>query len=48
MRHLSNRGDFERSREYFDPDVELIVPDTLPDPGVYRGRDALLGYFGTW
>jgi ketosteroid isomerase-like protein len=35
MYETSNRGDLERALEYFHPDVELIVPDTLPDPGVY-------------
>jgi ketosteroid isomerase-like protein len=48
MYETSNRGDFERALEYFSPDVELIVPDTLPDPGLYRGRDALSGYFANW
>jgi ketosteroid isomerase-like protein len=48
MYETSNRGDFERVLEYFSPDVELIVPDTLPDPGLYRGRDALFRYFANW
>jgi len=48
MYETSNRGEFERARQYFHPDVVLIVPDTLPDPGAYVGRDALFGYFADW
>jgi ketosteroid isomerase-like protein len=48
MYETSNRGDFERALQYFSPDVELTVPDTLPDPGFYRGRDALFRYFANW
>ena len=48
MYEASNRRDFERARDYFHPDAELIVPDTLPDPGVYRGRAELFRYFANW
>jgi hypothetical protein len=32
MYEASNYGDFERALDYVDPHVELIVPETLPDP----------------
>jgi ketosteroid isomerase-like protein len=48
MYETSNRGDFERTRDYFHPDAELIVPATLPDPGVYSGRDKLFRWFASW
>jgi ketosteroid isomerase-like protein len=48
MYEASNQGDFARARDYFHPDAELIVPATLPDPGVYRGRDELFRWFTSW
>lgn len=48
MYDASNRGDFERTRDYFHPEVELIVPATLPDPGIYHGRREMFGWFSSW
>ena len=48
MYDISNRGEFERALEFFHPDVELIVPATLPDPGVYVGRREMFGWFRNW
>jgi ketosteroid isomerase-like protein len=48
MYETSNRGDYDRTREYFHPDVELIVGEVHPDAGVYRGRDELMGWFANY
>jgi hypothetical protein len=33
----------------WDPDIELDCPETLPDiGGVYKGREAVLGWWGEW
>jgi ketosteroid isomerase-like protein len=48
MYEASARRRFDLMPHYFDPDVELIVPDTRPDPGVYRGLEELFRWMGTW
>jgi ketosteroid isomerase-like protein len=53
MYDASNRGDFDRTQNYFHPDVELIVSGDYPDAGVYRGRRGLMRWFanfylGSW
>jgi ketosteroid isomerase-like protein len=48
MYEASNRGDFDRTRDYFDPHVELIASGTHPDAGIYRGRDELLRWFANF
>jgi ketosteroid isomerase-like protein len=48
MYEVSNGGDYERTREYFHPDVELIVGEIHPDAGVYRGRDELMRWFANY
>jgi ketosteroid isomerase-like protein len=48
MYEASNRGDFDRTRDCFDPNVELIVSGTHPDAGIYRGRDELMRWFANF
>ena len=38
-------GDLEGVGKYFADNVEWESPDTLPNGGVFRGRDAVLGSF---
>ena len=40
-----NRGDFERVLRNVSPDVEVRDRDEIPDPGVYRGLDAVREVF---
>jgi ketosteroid isomerase-like protein len=43
-----NRGDFTSSMANWHPEVEWHVLGTLPDAGVYRGRDQILRFFAMW
>ncbi|MFL5820310.1 MAG: nuclear transport factor 2 family protein [Solirubrobacteraceae bacterium] len=40
-----NRGDFETVLRDVSPDVEVRDRDEIPDPGVYRGLDAVREIF---
>jgi uncharacterized protein len=42
------RGDVEHILAVLDPAVEWHTRDNLPDSGVYRGPQAVLGWFATW
>jgi ketosteroid isomerase-like protein len=38
------RGDIERAVAPLDPDVDWVEPETFPDGGRHRGRDAVARY----
>ena len=46
------RGDFHVGAELFDPDIEFVLNPDWPDPGVYRGLEAMQrawgNYLRTW
>ena len=45
----TNRRSFDAVMQGYDPGVELVVSeDVAPDPGVYRGADAVGEWFGSW
>ena len=48
MQDAASRRDSERLRQYFHPDVELIVPSTRPEPGVYRGHQEFFRWMSWW
>jgi ketosteroid isomerase-like protein len=48
MYEASARREWQRTPQYFHPDVELVVPSTRPDPGVYQGREELFRWMMTW
>jgi hypothetical protein len=39
-----NAGDLEGSMRYFDPDVEFSPDPRWPEPGPYRGREAVTSF----
>lgn len=45
----TDRRDWARVRAYFDDDVVLVVaPDVSTEPGTFRGREDVSGWFGRW
>jgi len=46
------RGDWDRAQRLQHPDIEWQDPSDLPDPGVYRGREAVrrrwAEFFDSW
>ena len=43
-----NRGDFDAALRRMHPDIEWQTPDTFPDAGTYRGREAVGKFWQTW
>jgi ketosteroid isomerase-like protein len=45
-----NERDFERAMDRYAEDVVLVVPpaENAPEPGTYKGREAVGGWFGNW
>ena len=43
-----NAGDRSWVLEHLSPDVEWIAPSDDPDPDVYRGHDAVIGFWNQW
>lgn len=39
------KDDPANMRDVLDPDCELIVPDSIPYGGTFRGPDAIIGWF---
>jgi ketosteroid isomerase-like protein len=44
----TNERDFTRALAYYDVDVELLVPPVYLQPGEFKGRDAVGGWFADW
>jgi ketosteroid isomerase-like protein len=43
-----NAGDRSWVLEHLSPDVEWITPPDDPDPGHYRGHDAVISFWDQW
>jgi ketosteroid isomerase-like protein len=43
-----NRGDPDEAGNALHPDVEVLVPPMLPDPGPFRGREEAERFFAMW
>jgi ketosteroid isomerase-like protein len=45
-----NERDFERAMGHYAEDVVLVVPEGKggPNPGTYRGKEAVGSWFGDW
>ena len=43
-----NGGDRSFVLEHFSPDVVWVTPPDDPDQGVYRGHDAIIGFWDQW
>jgi ketosteroid isomerase-like protein len=43
-----NRGDLDSAIEGFDPDIEWLGPDMLPEDQVYRGPDGVKRFWDSW
>ena len=41
-------GDFARGVEIYDPDVVWVLSDEFPNPGEYRGFEAMVDGFRDW
>jgi ketosteroid isomerase-like protein len=44
----TNERDFTRAMAHYDVDVELVVPPAFLEPGEFKGRDAVVAWFGDW
>jgi ketosteroid isomerase-like protein len=44
----TNRRDYELAISHFAPDLELVVPPGALNAGRYRGRTAVVAFFGDW
>ena len=42
---LFDQGAYERSLDLLSPDIEWDTTDAVPDGRLYRGRDAVLGFW---
>ena len=40
-----NRGDLDRAVQALDPDIELCLPEGGINAGIYRGHNAVRGYW---
>ena len=47
-----NAGDIDDWLEFFTPDIEVVFPADVPEPGPFHGRDELRawaeGFMGAW
>jgi ketosteroid isomerase-like protein len=43
-----NAGDRSWVLQHFAPDVVWVTPPDDPDQGVYRGHDAIIGFWDQW
>jgi ketosteroid isomerase-like protein len=44
----TNERDFRRVMSYYDDDVELVAREPWLRTGVFKGREAVGGFFGDW
>jgi ketosteroid isomerase-like protein len=45
---LFNRGEIEEALAGFRDDIEWVVPDMVPEPGSYIGRDGVRRFWDMW
>jgi ketosteroid isomerase-like protein len=45
---LFNRGEIDEALDGFPDDIEWVVPDVVPDPGSYTGRDGVRRFWDMW
>jgi ketosteroid isomerase-like protein len=45
---LFNSGRIDEALEGFTDDIEWVVPDVVPDPGSYSGRDGIRRFWDMW
>ena len=43
-----NRGDLDAAVDGFGEDMDWVVPDILPDPGPFRGPQAIRQFWEMW
>jgi ketosteroid isomerase-like protein len=44
----TNERDFPRAMSHYDDDVELVAEEPWLRAGVFKGREAVGGWFGDW
>jgi ketosteroid isomerase-like protein len=45
---LFNSGEIDEALEGFPDDIEWVVPDVVPDPGSYSGREGVRRFWDMW